>query len=247
MCMFRSHLYFFLFPLSQNIMQAPAFWHAILRRKDSVVGLANYLWDVMNRLAAFDGRLRRAAYALYRRLFGYATPWGCRKGTGAPPRTGDQRGAFRYTPPANKGRAASACLATLCGRRHRPDDFGTSPGQMVVRVRATTLDDGGTGYVTLGSLRQRCREEEMEKAGEREAERQSRALAMQAAGGAALAVNGAAVGISSGVGAGASGGMGAAGLAVGADGGEVGGGGSDGEDSDVLDLDDVDMAGMDWD
>ena len=230
-------LFYFLFCvcLSRNIkfVKAPAFWHAILRRKDSTVGLANYLWDVMNRLAAFDGRLRRAAYALYRRLFGYNTPLGCRKGTGAPPHLSNQSRAFRYTPPANKGRAASASLANLCGRRHRPDDFGTSPGQMVVRVRAMILDDGSTGYVTLSSLAQRRREEEEE---EREAERRSRELAIQAAGRTAPDASGGSI---------AEGGAGeifsrGGGIGVG------GGDGSDGEDSDVLELDDVDMAGMEW-
>ena len=56
------------------------FWYGIFQDEAYVKGISNQLWHLMNTISAFDGRLRKKLYVLYRRLFGYKQPavWGMR-------------------------------------------------------------------------------------------------------------------------------------------------------------------------
>jgi hypothetical protein len=156
-------------------VQAPAFFHTILIDRDRTEKLAHVLWSLLNEESHFDHRLRRATYAFYRRIFAYSVPTSlfsgrgtkrplmCRKGNGQPPlrlMLPAKQTDFFYTPPAYQKRATKHSLNTLCGIKQRPDDYGTSPGQMVVRVRRVG-EDGA--FMTLGNLAQVMREKRAEE------------------------------------------------------------------------------------
>ena len=57
-------------------------------------------------------------------------------------------------------KAAKLSLNTLYGIKQRPDDYGTSPGQMVVRVRRVGNDGA---FMTLGNLAKQMQKKRAEK------------------------------------------------------------------------------------
>ena len=101
------------------------FWYGIFQDEAYVKGISNQLWHLMNTISAFDGRLRKKLYVLYRRLFGYKQPavWG-------------MRAPHLQIIQSNKvNKRSLSKMNWKKGNGNYPKGWGTVPGQMVIRLK----------------------------------------------------------------------------------------------------------------